>query len=184
MSLDLVKMSKSEENLKGIANSFDILLGKPAGEWTQREINIYHLLELTMEKYKVKYSLSQFKLDVRDIKTNVHSCTWYQKSPFQKTLNWCLDQLSIKSYQHSRGTGNFKIIIRFIDVQVNCTIVKKESFLFLVENETTNMRVKNLDNYDQMIQLFGINAKINETKKKQVVDDIANLIREIGLFYN
>lgn len=177
-------MSKSDENLKGISHSLDILLGKSADQWTQKEINIYHLLEMTLEKYKVRYSLSQFKLDVRDIKKNVRSMVWYQNSSFQKTINWCLEQLSIKSYQHSRKTGHFKLIVRFTQAQVKLIIMKKEKYNFLIENENTNQSTQSLTDYDALVDIFGINAKIDMTKKKKVIDDIARLIREIGLFYN
>lgn len=177
-------LSKSDENLKGIANSLDLLLGKPADQWTQKEINIYHLLQMTLDKYKVRYSLSQFKLDLRDIKKNIKSCQWYQNSPFRKTLNWCLNQLSIKSYQHSRKTGYFKIITRFTQAQVKLTIVKKEKFSYLLENETSNLKCKDLQDHDQMMRIFGINVKIDDEKKIKVVEDMALLIREIGMFYN
>lgn len=176
--------TKEDNNLKGIANSLDILLGKPADQWGQKEINIYHLLQMTLEKYKVRYSLSQFKLDLRDIKKNTKSCPWYQESPFRKTLNWCLEQLTIKSYQHSRKTGYFKIVCRFTQAQVRCTIVKKEKFAFLVESESTNLRTKNLNDYQKMVKIFGINANISEEKKQKVVEDLAQLIREVGMFYN
>ena len=176
--------AKSDENLKGIAQSLDLLLGKPADEWTQKEINIYHLLQMTLDKYKVRYSLSQFKLDLRDIKKNIKTCSWYQESPFRKTLNWCLNQLSIKSYQHSRKTGNFRITARFIQAQVKLTIVKKDKFFFLLENESTNAQCKDLSRTNQMMQIFGINVNLDQEKKDRVVEDIAYLIREIGMFYN
>ena len=99
-------------------------------------------------------------------------------------MNWCLDQLSIKSYQHSRKSGYFKIVARFTQAHVKLTIIKKDKFIYLLENESTNHKTKNLDDYDSIVDIFGINAKINDDKKRQVIKDIGQLIREIGMFYN
>jgi len=170
--------------LKCISQTYDNILDKPVENWSQKEINIYLMLQKTLDKYKVRYSMAQFKLDVRDIKRNTKSCPWYQNSPYQKTLNWCLDQLEIKSYQHSSKTGNFKVIARFYTAQVKLTIIKKEYFHFLLENESTNIRTKKLSNLEAVTQIFGINPKITEEHRTKVIGDINLLIREIGMFYN
>jgi hypothetical protein len=178
------------DTLKNISKSLDIILDKPADQWSQKEINIYHLLQNTLDKYKIRYSLTQFKLDVNDIKKNVKSLQWYQESPYQKTLSWILDQLVIKSYQHSKKNGEFRLTARFTQSQIRLLIAKKASptsspiFYYLLENEITNIKTKELDNVDNMIQIFGINKNIDPDKQHQIILDIAKLIYEIGLFYN
>lgn len=178
--LDLPKI----DTLKNISKSFDIILDKPANEWGQKEINIYHLLQNTIEKYKVRYSLAQFKLDVRDIKRNVKRYPWYQNSKYQKTLRWVLDQLTIKSYQHSRESKHFRVTGRLSQAQIKLTIMKKDKFYYQLENESTNLKTMNLEDVDAMTQIFAINPKIDISYRTHVVQDLAQLIREIGMFYN
>lgn len=180
----------ANDTLKNISKSLDIILDKPADQWSQKEINIYHLLQNTLDKYKIRYSLTQFKLDVNDIKKNVKSCQWYQESPFQKTLSWLLDQLIVKSYQHSKKSGEFKLATRFSQSQIRLTIAKKKvsadstSFYYLIENETNNLSTKSLDNINLMVQIFGINTNIPQEKQNQIILEITKLIHEIALFYS
>jgi len=169
--------------LKNISKSLDLILDKPADQWTQKEINIYHLLQATLEKYKIRYSLSQFKLDVRDIKKNVKGCDWYRQSKHRKSLNWCLDQLVIKSYQHSRQSGNFKIITRLSQAHVRIEIIKRDHFYYLIENEKTKIKTSDINDLETMTQIFGINPTILPEHRTEVINDICSLIREVGTFY-
>jgi len=185
-------LSPQIDTLKNISKSLDIILDKPADQWSQKEINIYHLLQNTLDKYKIRYSLTQFKLDVNDIKKNVKSCQWYQDSPYQKTLSWILDQLVIKSYQHSKKNDEFRLNVRFTQSQIKLLIIKTAEFdqageplfNYLIENEITNIKTKELNDIDNMIQIFGINKNIDSDKQHQIIIDIAKLLNEIGLFYN
>lgn len=191
LSTNLIKTPIVANNaLQNISKSLDIILDKPADQWSQKEINIYHLLQNTLEKYKIRYSLTQFKLDVNDIKKNVKSCPWYQNSPYQKTLSWLLDQLTVKSYQHSKKNGEFKLTTRFTQSQIKLTIMKKREssnndvFYYLLENELSNIKTKNLDNVEEMIDIFGINRNMSIEKQKEIIINISKLIHEICLFYN
>lgn len=179
-------MEPTDKNntLKNISKSLDLILDKPADQWTQKEINIYHLLQATLEKYKIRYSLSQFKLDVRDIKKNIKGCEWYRQSKHCKSLNWCLDQLVIKSYQHSRQSGNFKVIARLSQAHVKIEIIKRDHFYYLLENEKTKIKTSDINDLETMTQIFGINPTILPEHRTGVINDICSLIREIGIFYS
>lgn len=169
--------------LKNISKSFDALLNKPADLWTQREINIYQLLQSTMEKYKVRYSLAQFKLDVRDIRRNVKTSDWYRNSKHQRTINWCLDQIVIKSYSHSKQHGHFKVMARLSQAKVRIEVTKKEGFSYLIQNEVTDVKTRDLSDLERMTTIFGINPEILEEHRAEVINDLSCMIREIGLFY-
>jgi len=177
--------------LKSIAKSLDSILDKPADQWTQKEINMYHLLQSSLEKYKVRYSLAQFKLDVRDIKKNIKSCPWFLNSTYKKVLNWCLDQLVIKSYQHSRQTGNYRLVTRLNQAMIRIEILRKNTsdkdngFEYLIIHETNNnLSTNNLNDLDLMTAIFGIDPNISPEHRQQVVNDIGSMIKEIALFYN
>lgn len=176
--------SSKIETLQLISRQYDKILDKPAEQWSQKEINIYLMLQRILDKYQLRYSQSQFRLDVRDIKRNVKSTPWYNNSPYQKTINWCLDQIDIKSYQKSSRSGHFKIKAKFTQAHVMLTIVKKDQFNFLLENESMDIKTNDLDNVEYMTQIFQINPKIPLKHREKVIYDINMLVREIALFYN
>lgn len=178
-----------------LSKSFDEILDKPADQWTQKQINFYHLLQGSLDKYKVRYSLAQFKLDVRDIKKNIKSCPWFINSTYKKVLNWCLDQLIIKSYQQSKQSGDFRLVARFNQALIRLEIHKKgggeegrngsgSGFEYLVHHETKHISTNNLHELDTMTQIFGIDPNISPEHRTQVINEIASMIKEIGLFYN
>ena len=176
--------SSGSRTLQNIAKSLDAILDKPADDWSQKEINIYHLLQSTLDKYKIRYSLAQFKLDVRDIKKNVKTCKWYKRSDYKKVLNWCMDQLVIKSYSHSTKSGNFKLVARLSQACVRIEIVKAEKFHYKVESEKLNIVTKDLTDLDNMTPIFGINPTASMEQRMEVVSEIGALITEIGMFYS
>lgn len=180
------KEEEGEKNntLRNISLSLDAILDKPADQWTQKEINIYHLLQNTLDKYKIRYSLAQFKLDVRDIRKNVKKCQWYRDSSWKKVINWCLDQLVVKSYQHSKSTGNFKLIVRFNQAKIRLEITKRDGFHYLLVSETENIQTNDLSDLENITLIFGINPTTSPEHRNEVVAEIGALIREIAMFYN
>lgn len=174
------RRNHEDRPLRGIAESLDHLLGKSATQWTQREIDIYHLLKLVLEKHKVKYTMAQFRLDVQDIRRNIMELDWYQASKFKKVLNWLMRQISIKSYQHSKANGHFKVVVRFTDVGVKMTILKKNGMFFKFEREASGHVSERLDS--SVLEFFGIEVK-GEEKKLELIKDLRELFVEIGYFY-
>lgn len=167
-------------HLKGIAQSLDHLLGKPASSWTQKEIDIYHLLKMVLDKHKIKYTMAQFRLDAQDIRRNIMDLNWYKESRFKKVLNWLMSQIAIKSYQHSKGSGNFKVVARFTEAGVKMTILKKDGMFFKFERESSGHVCENLDS--TVLDFFGIELK-NETKRFELLKDLRELFVEIGYYY-
>jgi hypothetical protein len=182
-------MDQNNNTLKSIAKSLDAILDKPSDQWTQKEINIYHLLQSSLEKYKVRYSLAQFKLDVRDIKKNIKTCHWFQNSTYKKVLNWCLDQLVIKSYQHSNSTGHFRLVARFNQAMIRIEVRKsdessKDNFEYSILHESNNISTNDPYDLDNMTRIFGIDPNISPEHRQQVVSEIASMIKEISIFYS
>ena len=167
--------------LKEISQSLDSILDTPADQWTQKEINLYHLLGNTLDKYKLRYSIAQFKIDLREIRKNVQAQAWYKNSAYKKTIDWCLDQMSIKSYQKSKKTGHFKVQVKFIQVQVLlCIIFRDDNYIVTLQSPLFETDLKDLN---KVAQVFGIDAKIEDKHRKQVALDIVRLIEEISMFY-
>lgn len=180
-------MDQNNNTLKSIAKSLDAILDKPSDQWTQKEINIYHLLQSSLEKYKIKYSLAQFKLDVRDIKKNIKTCPWFLNSTYKKVLNWCLDQLVIKSYQHSKHTGHFRLVARFNQAMIKIEVRKNQDpspFEYHILHETDNISTNDPQDLENMTRIFGIDPNISPEHRRQVVSEIASMIKEIALFYS
>ena len=169
------------ECLKEMSQSLDRILDIPPEQWNQREINLYHLLQRTLEKYKVRYSLAQFKLDLRDIKNNVKEQNWYTESPYKKTIDWCLNQLIIKSYQHSKKSNDYRLIARFSEVQASVMILyRKEKSYFTLKNPLSE---SDLEDIDKISKMFGINSTTPDIHRINATKDIIKLIEEIALFY-
>lgn len=167
--------------LKEISQSLDTILDTPAEQWTQKEINLYHLLGNTLDKYKLRYSLAQFKLDLKDIRTNVHAQGWYDKSSYKKTLDWCLDQMAIKSFQKSKKTGNFKVQVKFTQVQVLMTVIfRDENFFISLKSPLFETDLKDLN---RVAQVFGVDERVDDAHRKHVALDLVKMIEEIALFY-
>jgi hypothetical protein len=179
-------MDQNNNTLKSIAKSLDAILDKPSDQWTQKEINIYHLLQSSLEKYKVRYSLAQFKLDVRDIKKNIKTCHWFQNSTYKKVLNWCLDQLVIKSYQHSNSTGHFRLVARFNQAMIRIEVHKSdtENLKYTILHEPDNISTDDPHDLNNMTHIFGIDPNISPEHRQQVVSEIASMIKEIAMFYS
>lgn len=171
----------SMDFLKEISLSLDNILDVPADQWTQKEINLYHLLQNTLDKYQIRYSLAQFKLDLRDIRNNIKSQGWYEQSNYKDTLNWCLEQLSIKSFQKSKRTGEFKVVARFSHAQAQLTIIfRNDEFYMTIRSPLMECDLKSLD---KIAQIFGIDERVEEKKRKEVSLEIVKIIEEIALFY-
>jgi hypothetical protein len=170
------------EFFKEFGEELNKTLDVPADQWSQKEINLYHLLQNVLDKYHDRYSLSQFKLDQRDIRKNIHKSGWYEKSPYKKTIDWCIDQLTIKSYQRSKKTGDFRVICKFSEVQVELTIIyKEEKFAMMLKSPLLEANLKDLT---MVAKVFGIDDDVAAQNKKQVALDIVKLIEEIALFYS
>jgi len=175
------------EDLKGISSCLDGILDKPAEKWSQKEINIYHILKKTLEKYQVRYSMAQFRLDIRDIKSRVQNTSWFLDSKYQKTLNWLLDQLVIKNYQHSRSRSNYKIICRLTETRVLITIIHKDkNFQYIIHGEETGVKCGDLSQFDKMALIFGVKNDSpdgGDKDRNRVITDISKLIVEIAMYY-
>lgn len=174
------KNDRSEAPLKGIAKSLDHLLGKPASGWTQREIDIYHVLKMVLEKHKVKYTMAQFRLDVQDIRRNILELDWYESSRYKRVLNWLMGQMVIKSYQHSKELGHFRVVVRFKEAEVRMIILKKDGMFFRFEREESGHVCENLD--AQVLGFFGIEMK-KPSRRAELLRDLRELFVEIGYFY-
>lgn len=171
---------REEAPLKGIARSLDHLLGKPASSWSQREIDIYHVLKGVLEKHKVKYTMAQFRLDVQDIRRNIMELDWYQESRYKKVLAWLMGQMVIKSYQHSKESEQFKVVVRFKEAGVRMTVLKKNGMFFKFEREASGHVCEMLDS--RVLEFFGIELK-DESKRVELISDMRELFVEIGYFY-
>lgn len=169
--------------IKKIVEALDNTFEKPVDQWTQKEISIYQLLQKTLEKYKVPYSLTQFNLDVRDIKRNVKKSSYFQSSKHQKSLNWCLEQLVIKSYQHSRKSGRCKVVFRLTRAGVKVDIQKEIDSEFEIKVDNGRISTTDTDNLDKMTIIFGINPEILAEHRLSLIRDFIWLIKEIGYFY-
>lgn len=147
-------------------------------QWTQKEITLYLLLQNILEEYKLPYTLSQFKMDLNDIKNNIKNQTWYSESKYKQTLNWCMDQLLIKSYQHSKNKTDFKIVARFKESQINLEIYyQNEEFIYKLKNPILETST---NDKDKLCQIFGIKEGPHRIG---VIEDIIRIIQEIGYFY-
>jgi len=170
------------ERLKEIANSLDRLLGKSSDLWSQKEVDIYHLLKLVTEKHKMKYTMAQFRFDVEDIRRNIMELPWYQSSQYRKGLNFLLGQMVIKSYKHSKEDGNFRVVIRFVESKVNLIILKKDGLFFRFENETTFSTCSEKIFEPKVLEIFAIDL-VDPDKKKELLKNLKEMFLEIGYFY-
>lgn len=177
MSLD------EDEFIKNISDCLDKILSVDSDEWNQKESRLYNLLCNKVEKYREVYNKAQYRLDERDIKNNVRKMKWYEESPYKKTIDWCLDQLKIKSYQKSEKTKDFKVIMKFTEVKVFvCILFKNEQFQFKLKNPNMEGELS-IKNMPTVAKVFGIDDSIPLKHKKLATIDIIKMMEEIGLFY-
>lgn len=169
-----------EDIIKKINNIFD----KPIDKWTENDISFYSDLNILLEKYKIKNSIVKFKLDIKDIKDKIMSRKWYINSHNKKVIEWCIDQLNIKSYSKSENKGNFKLIGKFTLVNVLFNVIynsnKYDIKILEVGNQDISYSLSDLIN---IVKLFGIDKKIDIEKQQSVAEDIIKIIEEIVLYY-
>lgn len=175
--------SAEDEFITNISECLDNILNISSEEWTQKQSRLYNLLSAKVEKYRETYNKAQYKLDERDIKNNVKKMKWYEDSPYKRTIDWCLDQLVIKSYQKTQKTKDFKIIIKFTTVKALVCILYKET-QFQYKLKTPNYEGElSLKNMPSVAKAFGLDDSIPLKHKKQATIDIIKTMEEIGLFY-
>lgn len=187
-------MSEKSSQLELISSSIDKILDKPIEEWTTAELKMYQLLKAKVNQYQANHATVQFSFDLRDIKNNVTSSNWYQSSIYHKTVNWLLNQLEIKSYQHSRHRPDYKLECFFNKSQVKLIILKKpktrttNKYLYHLENlpkeEKFQTQTLNQESFPRIAKVFGIKTELDQLHQMGVIRDITHLIKEIALFYS
>lgn len=163
------------ENLREMSITFDRIFDIPAEAWSIKEVKMYNLLKSKIDKYNMKYCLCTFKLDVIDITNNIKAQDWYKNH--KNIIDNLLQQMTIKSYQKSSKTTNFKVIARFTKLEIQLTISRTDDkFSFILANKSIQT---DLNNFDDVAKIFNITSK----DKKLVVLNIVKLIEEISIFY-
>jgi len=171
-----------EDYLKGLSQTLDKILDLPTDEWNSKQIQLYNVLQHKLQKYKPRYCAVQFRLDQEDIKRNVKSQPWYQESRFQKTINWYLDQMIIKSYHHSSRKSDYKIVTRFTEILVEVTVLRKEKLIIFIESPKLRT---SLCDPNKVAEVFNLTSKkISSEDRNELIKNIEQMITEIAVFYD
>jgi len=171
-----------EEYLKGLSQTLDKILDIPMEEWGSKQIQLYNVLQHKLQKYKPCYCEVQFRLDQEDIKKNVRSQPWYEESRFQKTIDWYLKQMVIKSYHHSSRKTDYKIVMRFTQILVEVTILRKDKLTIIIESPKLRT---SLSDPDKVAEIFNLTSKkITSNDRDELVKNIEQMISEVAIFYD